>query len=147
MPLPIIHVERFVPGAAQRIFDVLADPSQHPVIDGSGSVRRAHAGNPARLALGTRFGMDMRIGARYHVTNRVVEFSEGRQIAWRHFNGHVWRYILEPVEGGTRVREEWDPSRAGHHVVLRLIRAPSRNRAGMARTLDNLATRFAGPPV
>ena len=34
----IVAVERFIPAAPQAIFDVLADPSRHPEIDGSGSV-------------------------------------------------------------------------------------------------------------
>ena len=41
--------------------------------------------------------MKMKIGAPYKILNEVVEFEEGRRIAWRHFAGHIWRYILEPV--------------------------------------------------
>ena len=48
---------------------------------------------------------------------QVVEFEEGRRIAWqtrgpghigKHVAGRIWRYELEPVEGGTLVRESWD---------------------------------------
>jgi hypothetical protein len=40
---------------AARIFDVLADPSQHPVIDRSGMLQAAGAERPARLSRGARF--------------------------------------------------------------------------------------------
>ena len=47
------------------------------------------------------------------VTNRVVDFEPNRLIAWRHFEPQRWRYELEPVTGGTRVRESFV---AAHHV-------------------------------
>ena len=37
----VVRGIRFVPAEPQAIFDLLADPSQHPLIDGSGSVRSA----------------------------------------------------------------------------------------------------------
>jgi uncharacterized protein YndB with AHSA1/START domain len=139
MPLHRIVVERLIAAAPERIFDVIADPAQHPVIDGGGTVRATEQGNPERLSAGARFGMAMKLGAPYRISNRVVEFEEGRLIAWRHFNGHVWRYVLTPADGGTLVREEWDPTNARHHVVLRLLAFPRRNRAAMTRTLEKLA--------
>ncbi|MGI8881203.1 MAG: SRPBCC family protein [Jatrophihabitans sp.] len=140
----VVAVERTIAAEPQRIFDVLADPALHPVIDGSGSVRAAHTGNPERLSLGARFGMDVKLGAPYEISNKVVEFDEGKQIGWRHFNGHVWRYILTPVDGGTRVREEWDPRPAKAPWVLSLMGFPRRNRKGMISTLDRLAEHVAG---
>lgn len=138
MALEKIVVERFIAAAPERIFDVLADPAQHPVIDGGGTVRAAPVGSPARLSDGTRFGMDMKIGAPYRISNTVVEFEEGRRIAWRHFNGHVWRYLLSPADGGTMVREEWDPAGANNHLALRLLGFPRRNRKAMTGTLVKL---------
>ncbi len=38
-----------MPAPPEGIFDLLADPAMHPVIDGSGTVRAALDGNPARL--------------------------------------------------------------------------------------------------
>ncbi len=138
MALEKIVVERFIAAPPQRIFDVLADPAQHPVIDGGGTVRAAQHGNPARLSNGARFGMDMKIGAPYRISNKVVEFEEGHRIAWRHFNGHVWRYLLDPVDVGTTVREEWDPAAANHHLALRLLGFSRRNRKAMTETLVKL---------
>src|SRR4051794_28589814 len=103
-----------------RIFQLLVDPAQHPLIDGSGTVRAARAGGPDRLSLGAKFGMDMRMGAPYKIENTVVEFEEDRLIAWRHFNGHRWRWELEPVDGGTRITETFDWSTAKAPILISL---------------------------
>ena len=137
-----VTVQRFVPAPAAAIFDVLADPAMHPVIDGSGTVRASLEGSPDRLALGARFGMAMRILGPYRITNEVVEFEEGRRIAWSHIGGARWRYELEPVDEGTLVRETFDFSTTTVPllpVFFRLARFPQRNRAGMAATLERLA--------
>ena len=130
---------KVIAAPAQRLFDIVADPAMHPVMDGSGSVQAARAGGPQRLTLGARFGMDMKLGAPYKITNTVVEFDEPHVIAWRHFNGHVWRYLFETVEGGTRVTEQWDARPAKNRLLLRISGFPARNRAGIRATLDKLA--------
>jgi uncharacterized protein YndB with AHSA1/START domain len=138
----VVRVERTIAAEPQQIFDVLADPAQHPLIDGSGSVRSAAAGNPRRLSKGARFGMGMRLGAPYRIRNTVVEFDEPHRIAWRHFAGHRWRYVLTPVAGGTLVREEWDTTPvAWLSPALRLLGFPERNRRGMEQTLARLDAR------
>ncbi len=142
-PSKIVSVERVVPSPPGAIFDLLADPRRHHEIDGSGSVRSAQVDAPERLSLGAQFGMNMRIGAPYKIDNTVVEFDEGCRIAWRHMGGHVWRYLLEPVAGGTKVTEQFDMNTARSATALRLIRAPQRNKAAMEKTLDNLVRRFS----
>ena len=145
---PTVAVERVVQADPQTVFDLLADPAQHAVLDGSGSVREAAAGNPARLTKGARFGMQMQIGLPYRITNVVVEFEEAQRIAWRHFAGHRWRYTLSPVPDGTLVREEWDPSRVPHlGPWYRLSGFPERNRQGMEATLERLAEAVATRPA
>jgi uncharacterized protein YndB with AHSA1/START domain len=139
-----IAVERFIAAPAERIFDILADPAQHPAIDGGGTLRAAEDGNPARLSDGARFGMNMKLGAPYRISNKVVEFTEARRIGWRHFNGHVWRYVLSPTDGGTLVREEWDPTNAKNQLVVRLLGFPRRNRRAMTQTLVKLDALVTG---
>ena len=90
-----------------EVFALLANPHRHHEFDGSGTVRAAVSG-PERLALGDRFGMKMKITLPYRITNRVVEFEQDRLIGWCHFARAVWRYELEPVDGGTRVTETFD---------------------------------------
>lgn len=152
-----VTVSRLIAASPRQIFGVLADPARHADIDGSGSVRRARSGNPARLYLGARFAMDMQLGAAYRITNEVVEFEEDRRIAWRHFNGHIWRYVLTEQDraadvggdetgkaetgraGATLVTEQWDPTPARHRVALQLLGFPRRNGRGMRATLARLA--------
>ncbi|MEP6853569.1 MAG: SRPBCC family protein [bacterium] len=139
--MSVIGAERVVAAPAQRIFDVLADPAEHPGLSGDGSVRASHEENPTRLHPGARFGMDMKIGAPYKITNRVIEYDEGRRLAWRHFNGHVWRWTITPTEDGSLVREEWDPRRAHNQWFLRWTFRPGRVRRNIERSLDRLAAR------
>ena len=117
----------------------MADPAQHPLIDGSGTVKAA-AGSARRLEMGARFTMVMRgLGVQYRMENTVVEFEEGRRIAWRNVGGQRWRYEMVPVQGGTRVRETFDYSQAISPLALELARFPSRNRKAMERSLARLA--------
>jgi len=144
-----ISVSRVIAADAQALFDVLADPAQHPRIDGSGSLKEVQPDGPRRLSLGAKFGMNMHLGTKYRILNSVVEFDEPRVIAWQHFNHHTWRYRflpLESVDGSptgpkprTEVTEEWDARRAKNRLLLRLLRFPRRNRAAMVATLRRLA--------
>ena len=121
------------------VFAILADPQQHPRIDGSGTVRGSLVG-PERLALGSTFGMQMKFGAPYKMKNRVVEFEEDQLIAWRHVGAHRWRYELAPVDGGTHVTETWDTSRVPAIVrgVFALAGYPGRTQRAIEATLVKL---------
>src|SRR5205823_2464633 len=98
-------VERVIPAPAEKIFDLLAYPDRHRDIDGSGALRDAK-GTTERLALGSKFGMNMRLGLPYSMVSTVVEFQEGHTIAWQTYppvgamlaGGRIWRYELEPVD-------------------------------------------------
>jgi len=139
----IVSVERFVSAAPGLIFEVLADPRQHSKIDGSGSVKAARVSAPPRLSLDAKFAMDMKIGVPYKMTNTVVEFEENRRIAWRHLGGHIWRYILEPVDGGTKVVEQFDYNGSKSILILKLRGSMKSNEKFMTKTLENLEKHFA----
>jgi hypothetical protein len=140
-----LSVSRVIRAPAQRIFDLLADPKMHPVIDGGATVRSPRGDNPERLSLGAKFGMNMKIGTPYPIVNTVVEFEEGKRIGWCHFAKAVWRYELEPVDGGTKVTETFDPTaaRPGVNGFVRLFFA-KRNRVGMAKTLERIEEQLNG---
>ena len=151
MSADVETVERVIPAPPEKIFDLLADPRRHPEFDGSGSVREAKDA-PERLSLGATFGMSMKLGMPYSVVNEVVEFDEGRRIAWEPrspgrllsaFSGRVWRYELEPVDGGTRVRESWDIT----NEKVKLFVKPARNktRKAMEATLARIQEIVAQP--
>jgi uncharacterized protein YndB with AHSA1/START domain len=141
-------VERVIAATPKEIFDVIADPARHRDFDGSGSVRAVAAGTPERLELGATFGMSMKRGVGYSMLNTVTEFDENRRIAWSpkpasgrgsRWVGRIWRYELEPVEGGTKVTETWDISREGLRSVLRHI-AARHTRDAMEKSLEKLDT-------
>jgi hypothetical protein len=141
-----VSVERVIAAPPEKIFDVLADPSEHPVIDGSGTVKDTRGDQPARLSLGAKFGMSMRLGIPYVIKNTVVEFEEGRLIAWRHFGRHRWRYELEPADGGTKVRETYDWSNAilGARMYIELTGRSKWAEQAMTKTLERLDARVTG---
>lgn len=142
-PAKIVSHSIVVPAPAQEIFNLLADPRRHSEIDGSGSVKAAKINAPERLSLGAKFGMEMKIVLPYKMTNEVVEFEEGKQIGWRHFGGHVWRYILEPVDGGTKVTEQFDWNTNKSPLMLKVMNAVENNSKSIQKTLDNLVKRFS----
>jgi hypothetical protein len=139
MPERVVSVSRVVHASPDAIFDVLADPSRHPEIDGSGSVKQARTPPGTRLGPGSKFGMSMRIGVPYRIGNTVVEFDEDRRIAWSHFGGHRWRYELQPERDATRVVESFDWSTSKAPWFIEMVGYPRRHVPHMERTLERLA--------
>ena len=136
-----------VDAAPEAVFDFVRRPANHAIISGDKSVQGTVAG-PEILHDGDRFGMSMRIGVPYRMTSRVVEFEDGRRIAWAHPGRHRWRWEVEPAEGGrTRVSETFDLSYAVFPPVLRLIGYPKRHEANVARSVANVAAHFKSSPA
>jgi hypothetical protein len=142
----VVTVERVIPAPPEKIFDLLADPERHKEIDGSGTVQGVR-GESQRLKLGDKFGMSMRMGIPYGMTSTVIEFEENRRIAWQPrpsypligplFGGRIWRYELEPVDSGTRVRESWDITHERPSKLL-VRGAAEQTRRNMERTLERI---------
>jgi uncharacterized protein YndB with AHSA1/START domain len=138
----VVSASRLIPAPASVVFDLLASPARHAEIDGSGTVQQQRVGGPARLSLGAKFGMDMKMfGLPYRITNVVVEFEENRRIAWRHFGRHIWRYVLEPSgpdQEQTLVTESFDWASSPVPQFYELVGYPRTHEANMARTLQRL---------
>jgi uncharacterized protein YndB with AHSA1/START domain len=139
-----VSTERVIAAPAEAIFDVLADASRHAEIDGSGMVV-AVKGDAQRLAMGAKFGMSMKQGMPYRVKNTVCEFEANQQIAWHHFAGHRWRYVLEPTtladgQPATKVTEtfDWSTAKMPMRAIFPVIGIPKKNLAGMVKTLEIL---------
>jgi uncharacterized protein YndB with AHSA1/START domain len=143
-----VTVERVIPAPPEVIFDLLSHPERHSEFDGSGTVQKARRAG-RRVGLGDSFGMDMKWGVPYSTRNVVREFEEGRRIAWQTlapapldkvFTGRTWRYELEPVDGGTLVRETWDVSTEAplSRGIIR-SRLSGLTRKNMERTLERIA--------
>jgi uncharacterized protein YndB with AHSA1/START domain len=142
-----ISAERVVKAPPSKIFDLLAEPSRHAEIDGSGTVQGA-PGAPRLTKVGDVFGMKMKMVVPYASSCEVSELEPDRRIAWRPvmkvagvpvLGGQTWRYELEPVEGGTRVRETYDWGTARFSAALGLLGFPQRTAPALERTLERIA--------
>ena len=97
----VVSASREIVAPADKIFELIADPSLQPQWDGNDNLAEARTGQRVR-AVGDVFTMTLTIGSVRE--NHVVEFDEGRLIAWRPSEqgkeppGHLWRWQLEPVD-------------------------------------------------
>jgi uncharacterized protein YndB with AHSA1/START domain len=144
-----VSVERVVNAPAAEIFALIADAGKHPAFDGSGTVD--HSSQKSQpLELGSTFGMSMRgrpesFFLPYRTTNTVIEFEPDRRIAWKTtiagglVGGRIWRYELEPRDGGTLVRETWDLSQDRQRPLLKMGSMPKQTEDGMRATLQRIA--------
>ena len=132
-----VSASTVIDAPASELFDLVADPTMHAVFDGSGHVLGTRAASH-KLALGERFTTSNRIGVPYLISNKVVEYEEGRRIAWAHIGGWRWRYEFEDVEGGTLVTETFDWSTTLAKPYIQFAGWGPRNRANMERTLERL---------
>jgi hypothetical protein len=146
----VVSVERVIAAPAASIFAIVADASRHPEIDGSGSVKALKAGAPQQLALGSTFGMSMKLGVPYSMSSTVIEFDQDRRIAWqtvvsgplgRFIGGRIWRYELEDADGGsgTLVRETWDITQDKQRFMLQAGPVGKHTADAMSKTLERLA--------
>ena len=144
----VVSVDRVIQAPPDELFAVVADATRHPEIDGSGQLVRAKEGAPQHLTLGSTFGMSMKMGVPYTVTNTVIEFEQDRRIAWqtvlagplgRFLGGRIWRYELEPVDGATLVTESWDLSQDKQAFFLKNPKIGQATAASMSKSLDRLA--------
>ena len=108
----VVCASREIAASARRIFQFIADPAQQPRWDGNDNLAEAPGGQRVR-ALGDIFTMTTTKGSVRE--NHVVEFDEGRLIAWRPAEpgqeppGHLWRWTLEPIDSSrTRVTHTYD---------------------------------------
>ena len=111
----VVSASREIAAGADRIFELIADPSQQPRWDGNDNLGNAEAGQRVRR-LGDVFTMTLTNGGVRD--NHVVEFAEGRRIAWTPSGageqpaGHLWRWELEPLgDDRTRVTHTYDWTR------------------------------------
>lgn len=120
---------------------MIADPAQQAQWDGNDNLAEAPGGQRVSRT-GEVFTMILTTGAVRH--NRVVEFEEGRRIAWLPAEpdgqppGHLWRWEVESVsETSSRVTHTYDWSQLSDPNRLERARATT---AGTLRSsLDNLA--------
>jgi uncharacterized protein YndB with AHSA1/START domain len=137
----VVTSQREIAAGADQIFDLIADPARQPLWDGNDNLAEAASGQRVR-AEGDSFTMSLTNGQVR--ANRIVEFEEGRRIAWlpsepdKESPGHLWRWELEPVnETRTKVTHTYDWS----HLTdeKRIPRARSITSDKLQASLDRLA--------
>jgi uncharacterized protein YndB with AHSA1/START domain len=137
----VVRASREVAARPEKIFELVADPSQQPRWDGNDKLAEAAAGQRVR-AIGEVFTMTTTKGNVRE--NHVVEFDEGRRIAWkpaepgREPPGHLWRWELEPLDlSRTRVTHTYDWTQLTDEK--RFPRARATTPARLQASLDRLA--------
>jgi uncharacterized protein YndB with AHSA1/START domain len=108
----VVRASREVAAGADVIFELIADPAQQPRWDGNDNLAEAAPGQRIR-SVGDVFTMTTTNGNVRE--NHVVDFDEGRRVAWRPAEpgkeppGHVWRWDLDPIDSShTRVTHTYD---------------------------------------
>jgi uncharacterized protein YndB with AHSA1/START domain len=137
----VVTASRDIAAPAAEIFELIADPAQQPRWDGNDNLAEAPAGQRVR-AVGDVFNMGLTMGAVRE--NHVVEFDEGRLIAWRPSEvggvppGHLWRWELQSLDDSrTRVTHTYDWSQLMDEMRLPRARATTPER--LAASLQRLA--------
>ena len=83
----------------------------------------------------------------------MIEFEPDRLIAWQTttlgglVGGRIWRYELDPTEGGTLVRETWDISRDRQRAWLKTSGMAKQTAQGMRKTLERMAELLEKPEL
>lgn len=137
----VVSVTRDIAASADRIFELIADPAQQPRWDGNDNLASSDPGQRVR-AVGDVFTTTLTKGSIRQ--NHVVEFVEGRLIAWRPSEvggtppGHLWRWELEPSDDArTRITHTYDWSELTDES--RFARARATTSDTLRSSMDRLA--------
>jgi len=151
-----VSVSRTIEAPADKLFELLAHPASHPLIDGSGMLREGSGG--VISSVGDVFTMRMHNDEMgdYEMANHVVEYEPNRRIGWAPVlksasrpedqaeigdrSEHRWTYELMPLDAtSTLVTETYDCSRAPEWL-RKAVTGGTRWVASMTATLEKLDT-------
>ena len=142
----MVSASREIAAGPGRIFELIADPAHQPRWDGNDNLAAAPAGQRVRRT-GDIFTMTLTRGGIRE--NHVVEFDEGRRIAWlpaepgQRPPGHLWRWELESAGvSRTQVTCTYDWTRLTDDKRLPRARATTADR--LRASLDRLAALAEG---
>lgn len=141
--LRVVSASREIAASAARVFELIADPALQPGWDGNANLAEAASGQRVRN-VGDVFTMTL-TGDGAVRENHVVEFDEGRRIAWRPAEpgqnppGHLWRWELESIDSSrTRVTHTYDWSQLSDEKRFRRARATTEDK--LQASLERLGT-------
>jgi len=142
----VVVASREISTSAERIFELVADPAQQPRWDGNDNLAEAPSGQRVR-AVGEVFTMTTTKGSVRE--NHVVEFDEGRLIAWKPAEpgqkplGQLWRWELEPIDSSrTAVTHTYDWTELTDETRLPRARATTADR--LQASVDRLGALAEG---
>ncbi|WP_282071488.1 SRPBCC family protein [Janibacter hoylei] len=128
----------------EAVFEEIADPARQLAWDGNDNLASSASGQRARAVGDVFVTTTTRGNDRY---NHVVDFEEGRRIAWRPAAqgqapfGHEWRWQLAPTdEGRTLVTHTYDWRELTD--ASRYERARSTTESNLRASLERLAALF-----
>ena len=137
----IVSASREIAASPGQIFELIADPAQQPRWDGNDNLAWAAAGQRVH-GVGDMFTMTVTQGVVRE--NHVVEFDEGRMLAWRPAEpgkeppGHLWRWELEPIGASrTLVTHTYDWTELTDENRFKRARATTPDK--LMASLDRLA--------
>jgi len=142
----VVSASREIAAEPEQIFELIADPAQQPRWDGNDNLASAAAGQRVRRT-GDVFTMALTHGGIRE--NHVVEFDEGRLMAWRPSEpgreppGHLWRWELEPIAASrTKVTHTYDWTELTDENRFKRARATTPDK--LQASLDRLAALAEG---
>lgn len=142
----VTTAERTIQASRDSIFELIADPAEQPRWDGNGNLAVAAEGQRV-TSVGEVFEVTLTTDDIVR-ENEVVEFAEGKLIAWKPRNpgempfGQLWRWELEDTSepGVTLVRHTYDWSGLPADTMpRRLERARNTSEAMLMASIDRLA--------
>lgn len=137
----IVSASRLVQARPETIFELIADPTRHPDWDGNDNLARAKTQDRI-TGVGQVFAIVITVDDLIR-ENYVVEFEEGRLIAWNPASegkapsGHLWRWEVEPVGDGARITHTYDWTKLQDEK--RLPRARNTKESNLRASIDRLA--------
>jgi uncharacterized protein YndB with AHSA1/START domain len=143
----VVSASLVIEAPAGAIWELIADPAKQPSFDGNENLAQAEPGQRVQ-AVGDVFRMTLTKGAVRD--NHVVEYDEGRRIAWRPSEadrppiGQLWRWELEPRDdGGTLVTHTYDWTQLTDET--RFPRARATQPENLMASLERLAAAVGAP--
>jgi uncharacterized protein YndB with AHSA1/START domain len=137
----VVSAGRVIAARLEVVFELIADPTQQPRWDGNDNLAEAAPGQRVQ-AVGDVFTMVLSNGKIRD--NHIVEYEEGRLIAWRPSPqggrppGHLWRWELDPVDADhVRVTHTYDWTELTDESRLERARATTSDK--LAASVDRLA--------
>lgn len=148
----MITASRTLDASTDSIFEVLSNPENHALIDGSGMVQSDDKTDRI-TGVGQVFSMNMnwdKLGGDYKTDNHVIGFEQNKLLAWKTApSGEQppgWEWVWELTPQGpdaTEVKVTYDWSAVTDKETLKKVSLPVIGQEALESSLGNLASAVA----